>query len=255
VLTTHGGDVTITTTNQVISGWHVTGSLLVNAPGVQVLNSQVDGYLDNENTGQGSARMTVTDTTVGAATGCNDLPGVGEHDYTALRVLIRNHGDGFRISGPNVSVSDSFVQACDSVNNHDDGMQAYCPTVLCDNIAMNHNTLSVAKTQNYTAPLFGGVGSSNGQIAHASFTNNLLYGGVFSIYLGWSQGPSLTITGNRVATNPWTDSTGHVVNGWYYGSSSLNGTCGHVTWTDNRAVTIDSNWQLTADGGPLSCLN
>lgn len=249
------GGTVVNTPNAVIDGWHVTGTLLVNAPGVTVKNSWIEGYLDNEATALGSARMTVTDTTIGNPNRCDPQPGLGEHDYTATRVRIIGQGDGFRVSGSNVSISDSYVQTCNDPNNHDDGVQIYCPAPdlpqPCQNIVVNHNTLSNALTGNFTAPLFGGQqpGGNNGQLANSKFTSNLLYGGVYSIYL---YGTGLTITGNRIATNPWrSPGDGNTYNGWVYGASDV--TCSTVTWSDNRAVTIDGNWQPNNAGAALNC--
>lgn len=249
------GGTVINTPNAVIDGWHVTGTLLVNAPGVTIRNSWIEGYLDNEATALGSARMTVTDTTIGNPSKCDPQPGVGEHDYTATRVRIIGMGDGFRVSGSNVTVTDSFVQTCDDPNNHDDGLQIYCPAGSvpqpCQNVLMRHNTLSNALTRNFTAPLFGGdnPGGPNGQLANSTFDGNLLWGGVFSIYL---YGQNLTIQHNRIATNPWKDpSSGTTYNGWVYGA--VDSTCSTVTWLDNRTVGMDGNWQPNVDKGALAC--
>jgi hypothetical protein len=262
------GTQTINTAGATITGWHVTGDLVINAPGVTIKNSIIDGQIENDSVPYGSARMLIQDTTVGTPAGCNDLLGVGEHDYTAIRVRITGRGDGFRVSGNNVTVQDSFVQACDSVENHDDGMQVYCPAPdlpqPCHNVTINHNTLSVANTRNFTAPLWGGLGAQNGTLADSVFTNNLLWGGVYSIYLG---GNNLTITGNRVATNRWTMPNGEACEGnttgvatprgcsyagWVYASSQV--TCPTVKWSDNLAVTIDTNtWQPTNPGAALNC--
>lgn len=233
----------VSTPNQVIYGWHVTGDLVVNAPGVVISNSWVEGYLDNENTALGSAPMKVTATTIGNPAKCNPLPGLGEHDYSAQGVRIVGMGDGFRVSGSNVSIQDSFVQTCDDPNNHDDGMQVYCPSPPlpqpCQNVVVKHNYLSVFNTQNYTAPLFGGSspGGSNGQLANSSFTNNLLNGGVFTIYL---YGSGLTIHDNDVVN-------GH----WAYGA--VDSTCSTVDWLNNHLVDIDSNNNVTKDYGSFNC--
>jgi hypothetical protein len=277
------GDVTITTPNQVIDGWHVTGALIVKAPGVQIRNSWIEGVgvnanepLDNEFTALGSARMTVSNTTIGNPATCNPQPGLGEHDYTADRVRIIGMGDGFRVSGSNVTVTNSFVQTCDDPNNHDDGIQTYCPAAFlpqpCSNVVVNHNTLSVAGTRNFTAPMFGGSnpGGSNGQIANSSYTNNLLWGGVFSIY---TIGHNVTITGNRVATNRWTMPNGEAcesgttgVNtpqgcsyaGWVYAASDVTqsgSSCAAqgITWSDNESVVKDTNWQVASVVAQIPC--
>lgn len=267
------------------SNLHVTQAVTVTVPGVHIVNSLIEGIgvdaneaLDNETTAMNvdpSQRLTITDTTVGNSASCSPQPGVGEHDYTATRVKIIGMGDGFRVSGNYVTIQDSFVQACNDPNNHDDGVQVYCPaeflTQPCHDVMVNHNTLSVALTRNFTAPVFGGSdpGGSNGQLANSSFTNNMLWGGVFSIY---TMGKNITITGNRVATNRWTMPDGSACEGgttgvntaqgcsyagWVYASSDVtqNGAarCSGITWSDNRAVTKDSNWQVAADNGALNC--
>lgn len=272
----HNGNLTITKAGT-YSGLHVTGAVIVTVPGVTITDSWIEGIgvnanepLDNESTPLGSARMTVSHTTIGNPAVCNPQPGLGEHDYTAIGVRIIGMGDGFRVSGSNVTVRDSFVQTCDDPLNHDDGIQTYCPPQHlpqpCRNILVNHNTLSVAGTRNFTAPMFGGdnPGGPNGQLADSTYSNNLLWGGVFSIYL---YGSGLTITGNRVATNPWTDpdgtacaanSTGTAAvggcsyRGWVWSASDV--TCSTVAWSDNQAVTVDTaTWQPIGKGKLLNC--
>lgn len=276
------GDMTITQPGT-YSGLHVTGALIVKAAGVTITNSWIEGngvnaneVLDNETTTAGAARMTVTNTTIGNPAVCNGQPGLGEHDYTADHVRIIGMGDGFRVSGNNVTIQNSFVQTCDHTTNHDDGTQIFCPPTAvpqpCQNVVIDHNTLSNAGTRNFTAPVFGGgdPGGSNGQFANSRITNNLLWGGVFTID---TAGKNLTITGNRVATNRWTMPDGSACEsnssgvttpqgcsyaGWVWGASAVSqsgSTCAQqgVTWTDNRAVPMDSNWQPTNTGTALAC--
>lgn len=279
----HNGDMTISSAGT-YSGLHVTGALIVKAAGVTITNSWIEGNgvnaneaLDNETTTAGGTRMTVTNTTIGNPAVCNGQPGLGEHDYTADHVRIVGMGDGFRVSGNNVTIQNSFVQTCDHATNHDDGTQIFCPPSdvpqPCQNVVIDHNTLSNALTRNFTAPVFGGgdQGGSNGQFANSRITNNLLWGGVFTID---TAGKNLTITGNRVATNRWTmpnheacdphsnngvdTPTGCAYAGWVYGPSAVSqsgSTCAQqgVTWSDNRAVTIDGNWQPNNAGAALNC--
>lgn len=279
----HNGDMTISNAGT-YNGLHVTGALIITAAGVTITNSWIEGVgvdtdevLLNE-TAAGSARLTVTNTTIGNPSVCNGQPGLGEHDYTADHVRIIGMGDGFRASGNNVTITNSFAQTCDHATNHDDGVQIYCElgTVPqpCQNITIDHNTLSVANTRNFTAPVFGGdnPGGGNGQFANSRITNNLLWGGVYTVD---TAGKNLTITGNRVATNRWTIPTGQkckdlnpgfgtdtpqgcAYDGWVYGPSAVSqggSTCAQqgVTWSDNRAVPMDSNWQPTGAGTALAC--
>lgn len=280
----HNGDMTISSAGT-YTGLHVTGALIVKAAGVTITNSWIEGngvnaneVLDNETTAAGGTRMTVSNTTIGNPAVCNGQPGLGEHDYTADRVRIVGMGDGFRVSGNNVTIQNSFVQTCDHATNHDDGTQIFCPPSdvpqPCQNVVIDHNTLSNALTRNFTAPVFGGgdPGGSNGQFANSSITNNVLWGGVFTID---TAGKNLTITGNRLATNRWTIPTGQkckdlnpgfgtdtpqgcAYDGWVYGPSAVSqssSTCAQqgVTWSDNRAVAMDNNWQPTGAGTALNC--
>lgn len=258
VFKTVNGDLTITSPGT-YNALHVTGSILVQSPNVTITNSWVEGIgtsseaIDNETTALGSGRMTVSNTTIGNNT-CNPQPGIGEHDYTADHIKIQGFGDGIRVSGSNVKVTNSFVQTCDDPNNHDDGMQVYCPNPPlpqpCQNVDMEHNTLSNAQTRNFTAPLFGGVGvSTNGALANSKFLNNMLWGGVFTIYL---EGSGLDIEHNWMATNSWVDPDGSgTFNGWVYGYSSVS--CSTVTWNDNRTVAKDGNWQPVGSGTVVGC--
>lgn len=234
----HNGDLTLTQSGS-YDRLHVFGSLTISAANVRLTNSWVEGSAGTEeaivNNGSG---FTLTDVTIGKASGCNPQPGIGEHDYVATRVRIQGMGDGFRVSGNNVTATDSYVQTCDDANNHDDGMQAYCPGFTCSNVTMRHNYLSVYGTRNYTAPLFGGSnpGGSNGQLANSVFDNNLLNGGVFSIYLYSS---TLKVTNNKIINGHWT-----------YAPIDANSCVG---FTNNTIVTVDVNNNITSTIGPATC--
>lgn len=234
----HNGDLTLTQSGS-YDRLHVFGSLIVNAPNVHLTNSWVEGSAGTEeaivNNGVG---FTLTDVTIGKTTGCNPQPGIGEHDYTALRVRIQSMGDGFRVSGNNVTATNSYVQTCDDANNHDDGMQAYCPGTTCSNVMFKHNYLSVYGTRNYTAPLFGGSnpGGSNGQLANSVFNDNLLNGGVFSLYLYSS---TLQVTNNKIINGHWT-----------YAPIDASSCVG---FANNTIVTVDVNNNITRTIGPANC--
>lgn len=276
----HQGDLTITAPGT-YSGLHVAGAVHVKVGGVTITNSWIDGtgVTSDEvitNDAPADGRLAVTNTTIGNPTACNGQPGLGEHDYTADHVKIVGMGDGFRVSGSDVTIQNSYVQTCDHVSNHDDALQIYCPAPLpqpCQNILVSHNTLSVAGVRNFTAPLFGGSdpGGPNGQLANSKFLGNLLWGGVFTVDLA---GTGLDIEHNRIVTNRWTmpdgaacepNSTGVMTAsgcsyaGWVWGSSAVaqsGSTCTrqNVTWSDNTAVAIDSSWQPLTTVKALACV-
>jgi hypothetical protein len=237
-LTEHAGDLVITT-SETYDKLHVTGSLTVKAPNVHVTNSWIEGSSGTEEAVvNNSTGLALSNVTVGKATGCNPQPGIGEANYTADHVRIQGMGDGFRASGSNITVTNSFVQTCDDPNNHDDAFQAYCPGFTCSNITFRHNYLSVYGTRNYTAPLFGGSdpGGSNGQLANSAFDDNLLNGGVFSIYL---YGPSLQVSNNKIVDGHWTYAP--------IDADSCNGFSG------NTRVIVDASNHVTSVVGPANC--
>src|SRR4051812_8928114 len=59
---------TASTNGQVIDNWHITGDLTVDAPNVTIKNSQIDGGVQNFR--NSSSSFTLTDSTVGPASGC-----------------------------------------------------------------------------------------------------------------------------------------------------------------------------------------
>jgi len=64
------------------------------------------------------------------------------------------------------------------------------------------------------------------------------------MYTGWQAGPNMIITGNRV-----------IDHSWVYGYGDQNGTCSHITWSDNTSVTVDSNFNVTGTVQAYPCQN
>jgi hypothetical protein len=56
-------------------------------------------------------------------------------------------------------------------------------------------------------------------------------------------------------TNWIFDSNVWVNKSWAYGPDDAAGTCSHMTWTNNTAVTIDTNYAVTSTVGPVDCVN
>ncbi|MFL6143608.1 MAG: hypothetical protein ACJ72N_17320 [Labedaea sp.] len=222
------GDYTAGTAGMVIDGWHVQGSLIVKAANVTIKNSLIDDSVWNE-----GGSFTIIDTTVGPAScgGPTIQPdGVGEQNYTAVRVRIRGHEDGFRASGPGVVIRDSYYLAC--VRNgeaHADGVQDYPAT---QNIIIEHNTFDMGNlTNGFTAPIFVHATGTSG----ARIVNNLAIGGVFSLFLRPARGPWV-VTGNRVVEGKYV-----------YSPFETENSCGTVTtWADNDVVKVDPSYNVVA---------
>jgi len=228
-LTVINGDYYAKTPGQVIDLKHVTGSIVVEADGVVIKRSQIDDSVNNDSGGS----FTITDSTVGPAkcgTHTWTPNGVGVSRYTAVRVHVRGHEDGFRASGPNVTVRDSYYKACAASSEaHADGIQDY---PAAQRLVLDHNTFDMSHlTSGFTAPIF--VYSDSTQ--NVTITDNLVAGGVYSLLLKPRNG-SWVVTGNRAVDKEFA-----------YGSFETDGNCGHtpLTWSDNDVVTIDANYQIT----------
>ncbi|MEV7009735.1 DUF4082 domain-containing protein [Streptosporangium sp. NPDC051022] len=221
----------VTTPGAVIDGVHIAGDLLIHADGVTVKNSQIDGTVLNAN-GPKTFRFTIVDSTVGPAKGCESLPAIGQDKYTALRVLVRNHGDGFRAAGDDITIRDSYVKLCSNPGDHSDGIQTYNTG---KNLVFDHNTVDQRGVKDYTAPIF----LTDPQIVNVTLTNNLIMGGTYSIQLRNGRG-TLIVRGNRLVDKSWD-------------YAAVESDCSKIDWADNSLVTIDSNYRITSIVGPLPC--
>ncbi|MBU8898622.1 hypothetical protein KRR26_23715 [Corallococcus sp. M34] len=228
----------VTTAGAVIDGRHIAGNLLIAANNVTVVNSQIDGTVINEY-GPNHYPFTITDSTVGPATGCITAPGVGESSYTALRVHVRGHDDGFRMSGNTVTIRDSFVKQCANATSHADGLQAYCPDAACTHLAFEHNTVDA---RGIDATFMVNLVDPN--VGEVSVRDNLLMGGAFTLVTEWHSGTAWEIHDNRIVNGAWT-----------YGPASAEGTCSHQNWSGNSLVTIDASYAITSTVSALPCID
>ncbi|MFJ2028468.1 DUF4082 domain-containing protein [Streptosporangium sp. NPDC087985] len=228
-----GAAYRVTTPGAVLDGVHINGDLLIHADGVTITDSQIDGSVINAD-GPRTFRFTITDSTVGPAQGCLTLPGIGQDKYTATRVHIRGHGDGFRASGDDIVIRDSYVDLCSNPGDHSDGIQTYNTG---RGLIFDHNTVDQRHAKDITAPIF----LTDKQIVDAVVTNNLVMGGTYSIQLRNGHG-KLVVRGNKL-----------VDGSWVYGPVEAD--CARIDWADNSLVTIDENYHITSTVGPLPCMS
>lgn len=233
-LSTVSGSVTLSTNGQVLDAKLVTGDVIVSANNVVIKNSEVRGRIRNTN-GQS---FTLQDSLVGPTSGCADIEAVGYQNYTARRVQMRNVSDGFRVSGNDVLIEDSYIKLCSSPGDHSDGIQGYYGGT---NVRISHNTIDQREARDVTSPIFFADNSES-----AIITNNLLMGGGFTLRIHDDFTPDKgpwVVTGNRL-----------VQNAWDYGPASTSNTnCATTTWSDNRLVTINANYDITSTGATVSC--
>jgi hypothetical protein len=230
-LKTDGGAYRITTPGTVLDGVRVPGDLLITADDVTIRNSQIDGTVIGEYENRFYS-FTITDTTVGPAKGCLTAPGIGDAHYTAKRVLIRGHGDGFRASGDGIDIQDSYVHLCSNPGDHSDGIQTY---KTGRGLILNHNTIDQRDAKDITAPIF----ITDKGTVDVTVTNNLVMGGTYSIQVKNAHGTQV-VRGNKL-----------VDESWVYGP--VEAECGTIDWSGNSLVTIDGDYRVTSTVGALPC--
>lgn len=208
---------------EIIDGKHIAGDLVITANNVIVRNSQIDGSVLNDYSGV-VYPFSIVDSTVGSTEGCNTAPAVGDGQYSASRILVRNHGDGFRAASDDVTIKDSFVDLCSNPGDHSDGMQTYTDG---RNLTFDHNTIDQRDVPDMNSPIFIGDGW-----AGVSVTNNLVAGGTYSIQVYQLAGTAV-VRGNRVVDDTWV-----------YGPVSSQ--CDAIEWSDNELVRMDENYRVTS---------
>lgn len=249
------GDYDATVAGQVIDKWHITGNLNIKAPNVVIKNTQIDQSVFNRfgpgsNSQTNTYPYTISDSTIGPATGCIRAAGLQEANYTATRVHIRGVDHGVDMSEPgHVLVRDSYLVMCwlpASVTppdgSHVDGIQAYCPEGPCTDLRLSHNTFDMRPDGKGTFV----INIKDPNISAVTANDNLLAGGDnYVIVTQWRSGPDLVIGNNRVVNNTWGTAA----------PASGEDTCNHQLWQGNSIVDIDSAYNVTRAVRPLPCLS
>jgi len=224
------------TTGEVLDRIHFTDSLVIEASGVIVTNSQID---DTVLISGPNHSVTVSDSTIGPAV-CGTpawSSGMSTDDatgsYTSLRNHVRGHSDGFQAGGTNMRVEDTFVDLCTTTGDHGDGVQDY---PFANGMVLNHNTFDEKGEPGQNSPVFMSGGGHGGPVStNITITNNLGLGGAYTFYL-WPGAETWIVTGNRAVTDVGT-----------FGPYITSGRCAQVTeWADNDVVTVDNNYAITA---------
>jgi hypothetical protein len=226
--------VNLSSAGQVLDGRLVTGDVTVSANNVVIRNSEIRGRITNSSGGS----FTIQDSLVGPVSGCASIEAVGYSNYTARRVRMRNVSDGFRVSGSNILIEDSFVLLCSQSGDHSDGIQGY---VGGNNVTVRHNTIDQRPANDVTSPIFFADNSRA-----ATIVDNLIMGGGYTLRIHDDFNPDVgpwIVTGNRIVNGAW---TGGPVD-------TTNTNCATTTWSDNRLVTIDGNYNILSLGGVVSC--
>ena len=230
-----GGAATLATSNQIIDSCTYTGDITVTGSNVTIQKSRIYGQVWTS----GNGSFTLTDSEIGPTSGCNGSNALGFENYTARRIYVHNFGDGVRVSGDNVTFTDSLLVNCSNPGDHADGVQGYQGG---NTITINHNTIDLrAAAPDVTSPIFFADGSTS-----CNCTNNLLMGGGYSLRIHDDATPD---------KGPWVITGNRIVNGaWIYGPVlTTNTNCATTNWSDNRLVTIDGNYNVLTTGVIVNC--
>jgi hypothetical protein len=226
-LTTHVGDWTITTPNQVIDSMHITGSLIIQASGVIVRKTLIDSWsvfgVDVENTGGYS--LTLEDSIVDG-TAANGGTCIVNSNLTVRRCNVFGAENGFDV-GVNATITDCYVHDLYNpgapLDPHADCLQTNDGSV---NINISHNTLLCRGSA-----ATGGLDGTSCIISPQASTNphdwliddNVMAGGAFSLYGPQNgAGTNIVISNNKFWTyyeatvgafGPWTDCLDETISG------------------------------------------
>lgn len=224
------------TPGEVLDRVHFTSGVLVAAQGVTIKRSQIDDTVVVE-----GGSLTISDSTVGPARCGDDTwtpSGIVWNNYTATRVHVRGHADGFMASGSNITVRDSYVDICPYPGAHADGIQDH---PRAENLVVDHTTFDM---RNVGEPANGGLYINAGDQGQApsrnvTLTDNLVMGdGGHGIWIYPADGTWI-VRGNRLVDN------GTAPHDWV-SPAYTNGRCSYVDeWADNDVVTVDSTFAIT----------
>jgi hypothetical protein len=233
----------------VIENKHIAGNLLVWADNITIRNSQIDGTVYND---QGSTKhpYTITDSTVGLASKCITSPGLLSSNYTARRVKVLGHDDGFRVDTPgHVAIYDSYAKLCWNPpslappdGSHSGGIQADCTAGTCYDSVFIHNTIDNRGPKGNSGMTF--MSFDGNPISGWTANDNLVMGGSYTVIFWWTGGPKYQVHNNRVVKNEWA-----------YGPADARGSCAHQDWSGNTLVTINADYDITKTVAPLPCVN
>jgi len=183
-LTTHQGDLVITTAGTVVDGLDVHGFVYVRAADVTIRRTRIRGTARTMCTGKslvvatGTAQhgLVVEDSTLAPDVPSSLVNAVMGHDYTFRRVDASGVADTAGINGDNVTIDGSWlhgnvhvaVDACQSgTPTHDDGIQIHGGT----NLTVRNSTLEGA----YNVGIL--VAQNAGPTSKVTIENNRLSGG------------------------------------------------------------------------------
>jgi hypothetical protein len=246
-LSTYTGPDTITTPNTVISNVVVNGTLDIEAPGVQIVNSRIYGgveLVDPRSTGHS---FTITDSEVHIGNGLGD--GLARGNYVATRVEITG-GRRAAYCEINCTIQDSWVHG----QSADEGGDAHFSGIrMGEGTTLRHNTITCEALRG------PGTGCSAGLTGYGDFgpvQNNLIDNNIF---LGGGGGGSTVCAYGGSSGDDGGKPYGHMANNIRFVNNvfvrGATGTCGNIRAVSGFDPTRPGNlWTGNTwdDGTPIS---
>jgi len=199
VLSAYSGSTTIKAADAVIDGKVLDGEILVDAPGVVIRDSKINGTVHvNDNTGNSLVLEDVEIDCGGANTG------VGEANVTVRRANIHGCENGFDMN-QNIDVRDSYIHGL-ALGGHEDGMQFASGHFENGQIVKASRNLTIVHNTIFGTSDEGGFGTSAiisnpGGDTDVLIQDNLMAGGAYTIYCeGGGKGINYRVLDNHFTT-------------------------------------------------------
>jgi hypothetical protein len=197
VLTEHDGDITITKAGTVLKDLDIHGFVIVEASNVTIERSIVRGGISHGDTALikvvSGTNVLVEDTEMVPEHPSVQIDGIRGANYTALRVNIHGTNDASKITGDNVTITDSYVHDLtywphdpDQGGNpaHNDGVEIF----IGKNLNITDNAFDIPSYGNSAMQVTQNLGT----VTDLHFTGNYAEGGKCTVNLSNLPRPSMT---------------------------------------------------------------
>ena len=207
---------------------------MIKADDVTIKNSLIQSTcLFNVLSDNGNTGIKLTDVEIDGQGNTSSDSAVNGGGYTCLRCDVHGTIDGFK-AGTDVTIQDSWIHdLAMTADSHNDGIQSLGTTRL----TITGNTIVLA--DGATSAVILSTGSAS-DMRNVTITDNLLGGGAFTVYGGYTAGEDerskvsdIAITDNRFSTKI------HPKSGAY----------GPLTSTDSPVVVTGNTWADGPDAG------
>ena len=226
-LTAYTGPTTITRPGTVIDRQEITGCLVIKADDVTISSSLIrSACLFNVLADEGHTGLRLVDVEIDGLGNTDGDSAVNGGGYTCLRCDVHGTTDGFK-AGNDVTITDSWIHdLAMTKDSHNDGIQS----LGTNRLTVEGTTIVLA--DGATSAVILSTGSAS-EMRNVTITHNVLGGGAFTVYGGYSAGEDdvSKVSGILIADNRFSTRI-HPKSGVY----------GAMTSTDPPVVVGRNTW-------------